>query len=340
MPKPQTWAPLYAILVVAAACGGSDDSAPPDGIAPLGDLEVRWTLNNAAGQALTCEDVGVENVEVAIGGTPKTVPCKDGVTLFEKLLAQKYPVVVRLKYGPVDLAIGLGNVEVETGKLATISIPLEVEQRNVDVGSIRLKWRIDDQAAAARCGEIGALTFRVTAEIGSIDELLTADAACVAGELLINDVKPGSYDLRVKLEAPDGSNIVSALTGTFRVVPAGIADLGLINFTTVLTGGGKIRGLYTINSSVAADACDMVNGAEVKMTVRSIDQNTQSTRLEGTQTASCAEGSLHQKRLGTNLYSVQFDLMDSFGFALSSTTVRDIQVEYGETSTISVDFKP
>jgi hypothetical protein len=125
------------------------------------------------------------------------------------------------------------------------------------------------------------------------------------------------------------------------VVPAGTAKLGLLNFTTVLTGGGKVLGLYTINSSVAADvSCTDANATEVRMMVRSIDQQTQSTRLEGTQTSSCAVGAMLQNRLATNLYSVQFELLDSFGLTVSSTTVRDVSVVFGETSTVSIDFRP
>jgi hypothetical protein len=339
MKKFQTWTLAGFCLAFCFACGGTDEAPPPANKAPLGDLEVRWKLVSADGSVLSCADVDIDEVEVAIGGTPKKIACDLGSTRFEKLLAQRYPVVVHLKYGPVKLATGLGNADVVAGELTTVEINIEVERRNTDVGSIQLKWRIDDQPAGRRCGEVGAITFRVTAEVGSIDPNLAVDVACVDGEMLINNVKPGSYDLKVKLEAPDGSNIVSLLTGTFRVVPAGTAILALINFTTVLSGGGKIRALYTINSSVAADACELSNAVEVKMMVRSVDQQTQSTRLEGTKTASCAEGNLLQKSLRTSVYSVQLQLLDELGLTLSSTTVRDVQIQFGETSTISYDFR-
>jgi hypothetical protein len=326
---------------MATACGGSDELPPPDALAPFGALEVSWKLVDGVGGTLSCDDVGVDTVEIAIGGAPQTVPCGDMSSTFSRLLAQRYPVVVHLKYGPVNLATGLGNADVIAGETTKIEISIETEERNIDVGSIFLKWRIDDQSAGARCGEVGALTLRVTAEAGSIDPTLAADVACADGQMTINNVKPGSYDLRLALEAPDGTVIVSALTGSFRVVPAGTYDGGLINFTTVLTGGGKVFGSYTINSSVADDlSCMDVNGITVKMTVRSIDVQTQSTRLVGTQTSTCTQGSLLQKRLATNLYSAQFELLDSIGIILSSTTVRDIQVVFGETASVSVDFRP
>ena len=332
---------LILITLLAASCGGTEELSPPDAEIPLGALKVRWSIENASGDVLSCEDVDVDTVDVAIGGSPISVDCKTGETTFEGLLPQRYPVVVQLMFGPVVLATGLGNGDVEPGETTEVDIVLEAERRNNDVGSIYLKWRIDDQPPARRCGELEALTLRVTAESSSIDPTLTADVACTDGELTITNAKPGSYDLRLTLERPDGSKVVSLLTGNFRVVSAGTTNLGLLNFTTVITGGGKIYAQYTISSSVATtDICDQLGAQEVRMSIRSIDVQTQSTRLEGTETSTCPKGYLSRDKLRTNLYLVQLELMDGFGIILTSSTVRDIPVTFGQTSTVSIDLVP
>ena len=334
---------IFPILItlLAASCGGTEEPSPPDAQIPLGGLTVRWSIENDAGDVLSCEDVDTDTVDVAIGGSPVTLDCNAGTTTFESLLPQRYPVVVQLKFGPVVLATGLGNADVVAGETVEIDIVLQAERRNNDVGSIYLKWRIDDQPPARRCGELEALTLRITAEPSSIDPTLSADVACTDGEITILNAKPGSYNLRLTLERPDGSKVVSLLTGNFRVVSAGTADLGLLNFTTVLTGGGKILAQYTISSSVATtEICEQIGAMEVRMSIRSIDIQTQSTRLEGTETSSCAKGSLSREKLRTNLYSVQLELMDGFGIILTSSTVRDVPVTFGQTSTVSIDLVP
>jgi hypothetical protein len=333
---------LVALGVLATVgCGGSEVVRdPPDGSAPIGSLQVRWKIRNAVdGTPLSCADLGADAVEVRIASEPRTASCSDDGVVFDRLLEGRYPVVVALKIGPVDIATGRANADVVRDTTGTIDVTIDADRRDFGLGAIVLRWRVDDLPAAEGCADIGGIRLTATAELGSIDETLMGEAACSAGELRIDDARPGSYQFRLRIFDGAGDLIVATVTARIDVLPREAVTAPVVQFATRMQSPGRLLATYTINGTVAADRCEAVSGGFVRLRVFSQDRTRPgSTRLEDTQTASCAAGQVSAERLSTNLYRLNLELVDVFSTVLTSTTVDMIPVNRGRTTTIAVDL--
>lgn len=324
------------VLALSSACGDSSMLDPPDGSAPLGSLRVGWSIVAKDGSSLSCAETGADGMEISIGGAPVVATCDQGSHLFESLLAQRYPIVVSLKLGPVTLGQGFANGDVLPGEVVDASVVIEVERRNLGTGALVVRWQINDMPASAACGAVGAATVQIVSEPGSIDTVM-ADAACLDASVMINNLRPGAYILRLRLLDNNGAVITANVTDTIPVNVGETAMPNIVRFATILGTPGRVVGLYTVNGTVARAQCGVLGATEVVINVRVRDAMG-TTRLEATQTASCSAGVVVADRLARNVYSVELSLFYDGGLSRTATTVQDVLVERGKTATVSVDF--
>lgn len=330
-------AAVSAVLI--AGCGGDESTREPPPAAPLGGLKVSWALVDAAGAPVACSALGADVAQVRIGAEPREVDCRDATTTFVRLLAGRYPVVVTLHVGPVEVAREVANVEVVSGMTAEAKLTFEVEPRRLDSGRIRLRWRIDDQPPQTRCGEIGASTMHIVSEVGSI-EMVDVEVPCVDAEATILDLRPGGYTFRMRLEEPDGTLVVAQLSDPVQLEPASTAQPAIVHLLTMATETGKILAEYTVNATVAAAGCLALDATDVRMTVWVPMMGGGGGQRTETGTSTCGDGQLLAEGFNTEFYSVRIDLLDFFGVSLTSTTVEEVWVQRGATSTVTVDLTP
>ncbi len=330
---------LFGLLAVGlAGCGGDDSVHEPPPLAPVGALEVSWALVDAQGAPVECSALGADTARVAVGGEPREIACGESSALFDKLLAGRYPVVVTLHVGPVEVARQVANAEVVAGETSAVTLRFEVEPRRLDAGRITLRWRIDETAPQTRCGEIGALTMHITSEEGSIDDV-DLKVSCVDAETTLLDLKPGGYTFRLRLLTPGGDQIIAQRSDSIQLEPAATARPPIVHLSTMIADTGKILGEYTVSSTAADAGCLAVDATEVRMSVWKSMVGQGSIRIESA-TSSCAQGRILAEGFGTEIYRVQLELLDTFGVALTSTTVDDVFVERGKTATVTVDLTP
>jgi len=329
---------LLGALLMTPGCDGTTTFDAPDGSAPLGAVNVRWQINSTEGGTLTCAEIGVNTVEIRVGGAPRSVDCVEGASLFEGLSVGRYAVIVTLKVGAAELASGRANAEVMTARTTELAVPITVQPRNLDAGSVVLRWQINGEPAAAQCGAVGASQVAISTEPGSADETLTAVASCTDASITLQDVKPGGYQFRLRLQEFDGTLITSNLSEQITVKAAETITSATIPLVTQVERPGQIVALYTVNGTVAVEGCRELDATEVLISVKRSDDPTGGSRI--TQSSSCTEGMVIADRLNTNFYDVRMELKDFFRVVVSSTVVKDVSVRRGETSTVTVDLSP
>lgn len=321
--------PVLLLFALALSCGGEEAPPdPPDVV--LGELEVRWRFQARDGSPRDCAALGLDEVQIAIGSEPKVVPCTDGMVLFQRLLPERYPVVGRaLTSGGVRATVQT-NATVVAEERAVAELVFELDSEAGTRGRAVLRWTIDNQSPRVRCDEVGGVQVRVRSITGSaqsIDEV----GPCDLGELELEDLAAGGYEVALRLEDADGMLIASAMVPIFQVRASMIAEPSTSNFITTSGSRTYLETRWTINSSAAAAACDSVLGESV--TITAVPRPPAQVRTSTT--VPCAAGSTTFET-GAGPYTIRFDLHHDLT-AVTSTSVR-IELVRGRTSSVAVDF--
>lgn len=320
------------LLTVLAACGGEDPQPSLDsGEALFGSLEVRWKMLDTSGVEKTCDDFGITDIKVAIGGTPQTVPCEQGTLLLESLLPDRYPLVVDAVADQLVRASKLTNAVVTAGERTTIDVTFNLDNTG-GLGSARITWRINQRSSLTECGAVSAAQVRITSRPGSQSELEEI-VPCQPGEFTLLSIPSGAYELALRLEELDGTPITSTFVGAFLVQRDQLTEPPTANFVTTFGPPTRIVGLWTINSTVASVGCAAVNGRSLVL------ETAPRPPLVGTSTTvDCALGRAELRDgIGAGTHVVRFELA-YFGTSVTSTTIRDVVVRRGQTTTVSVDL--
>ncbi|MGN6104144.1 MAG: hypothetical protein ACTHU0_03500 [Kofleriaceae bacterium] len=110
--------------------GGFPDAAEIDGPPPGGTLSLAWTLTNANGQPITCDQVGAQTVTLLVrnlgaqGGQTEVFSCSSGMGVTPALAVGKYDVRFELVSGSghaLAMAPLQSNVEVRSGEQTRLS---------------------------------------------------------------------------------------------------------------------------------------------------------------------------------------------------------------------------
>jgi hypothetical protein len=320
------------LATFALSCGS--EAPPPgddSGVATFGALEVQWFLEDRDGNEQTCAQTGLVEMEVMIGGPMMTVPCDDGRVSFEGLLPDRYPVVVNAKTAGGIRATERANAQVTAGSRTTLPVTFVLDSTS-GRGDARLRWRVNGRDPVDECAIAGASRVRALSQPGStssIDEV----APCTSGEIFLPQIPVGTYSIALRLENPAGERIASVVVPTFGVMRDQIAEPPQVNLITTGPNRTRLIGRWTINSSVAADACDVIGGDRVIFTTVE-----RPPRVSTSTTVDCRAGqAVLDQGIGTFAYTVRFTLHYSLA-SVTSTTIEGVQVIDGRTSTVTVDL--
>lgn len=320
-------------VILLGACG-SDPPPDPNPPAPVGTLLVKWRLQAEDGTEKTCAEVGVETMEVAIGGPSKEVPCSDGQVGFSDLLADtRYPIVARAQFQQATRATATANAVIEAAKETVVEVVFELEDVMSGDGEALIRWTIDGQSASRMCSAVNASRVRVLTLPGSLVEV-DQEAPCAGGEALVTGLTAGPYAMALRLEDANGELIVSQQMQPFEVSAGLRAEPPAANFVTTTLDPTRLYAEWTINSSAAADACSTINGGRVTVFAIAPPPG----RVTTSSTVDCEAGSaLLQSTLDRGLYTVRLELI--YDVVSETSTTVEVQLLRGETSSVSVDFR-
>lgn len=323
-----------SVSALTPCCGGSDAAHDAGEALQVGSVRVTWTFSTTEGAPVTCADVGISEAVVSVGGRPVSVRCgSPEEVLFEQLLAQSYPVIVRLMNGAAIIDERLQVVEVLGGDRSEAVFAFEFDVAEQTTGTLDLRWTINGKSPSTACSEEGATIVRIIGRLGSPQEF-DVNFDCTTAFADIPLLTAGLYEVLLRLESSDGASIASRGLTRLIVAPGTITAPPVIDFSTMPLEPTRLVGLWTINSSTAANACSMVDGVDVLMTAH---------RVGGVSTSSsspCATGHVSITSLGGGPlpYRVSFRLFDSFRRTLTTTTVRDVFLLDAQTTTVAVDL--
>lgn len=324
---------------VLAGCGGTAEPPPPPPPAPIGSLALSWSLVDETGATLECSELNLVETEVSIGGEPQRIPCGEPQTArFESLVAQRYPVVVRL------LGIGGGviretfdNVVVTEGAPTEHNVTIEIDLGQTGTGRLKIDWFVAGRPASEGCAQVGAETIVFQTQANSIAQFEVIDD-CNRGTALIENLRTGGYIVRAFLRDNTGATIPGSTRefDNLQIGPTEEVSRTLSFF--VATESANFEGMWTISSSSAADACETLSATEVR--VRLANDSPDGIEI-ATATAACSAGSLLMEDLSGGIGEVRatFFLSDFFGTQLASASVRNLLLPSAMTTTVSVDFQ-
>lgn len=327
-----------------ASCGGETVREIINPPAELGEIEVTWSLARPSGEPVSCSAVGVSEVYVAVGGIPKSVACgEDARVRFPDLPPGRYPVVVQLRVLQAVFMEHLANVVLAGGEVKTHPVAFEIEEGAADRGDLLLTWRVDGQPATlGMCMSVGARSVLVRSRPTSISQF-EATGECTDGELRVQGLRRGDYEVIVTLRDWDGEALKTA-PRSFTIQRRAQTTVN-VNFDFSPVEPTALFGRWTVTGSAAADACDAVGGETVEMTLFS--QNQQQLIAVGTATAACSAGELHLGNLPaprlndpSSRYRATLQLFGFNQVPLALEVVEDLVMVAARTTTISVDFPP
>ncbi len=331
--------PFGLLCLWVSACGGTPEFPPPPPPAPIGALELSWSMVDETGAAIECAELSLVEAEVSIGGEPQRIPCGETQTArCEGLVAQRYPVVVRL------LGIGGGvireifdNVVVTEGAPTQHSVTIEVDRGQTGTGRFRVDWFVGGRPASEGCALFGAETIVFQTQPNSIAQFEAVES-CAQGTTLVENLRSGSYTVRVFLRDSEGATIPSSTRefDDLLIDPASEVSRTLSFFVDV--EGASFEGMWTITGSSAGDACDSLNATEVR--IRLANDRPDGVEIASA-TAACSAGSLLMEELNGGIGEIRatYFLVDFFGTQLSSQSVRNLLIPSATTTTVAVDFQ-
>lgn len=322
--------------------GGSPERIDAGTQLIVGDVLVKWDLVDADGQPRSCQDLGIADIWVALGGEPQTTACGDlQETRFRDRLAGVYPVVVRVRtISQSILQEQLGNVVVSDPGTTEYTATFTFDETVNDVGSLRARWRIRGEDADTGCAAVVAHQVRIQSQPGSIRNL-DAVAPCTDGQIIQTELRPGNYVLRLLLLDSAGT-VLSARQDSYQVMTVGRTEVD-VNFTIDNREPAQLSARWTVSGTTASAGCE--SGADWTVRVRLSDSTSQDLEI-ATATAACELGAHRFDDLvapaipNLTRYRTRFFLQDPLRGTLTSTIVEDVRLEAATTTTVTVDLDP
>jgi hypothetical protein len=337
-------ATLIPAALAALSCGGDTIVEPPPPTT-VGSARISWRLVSNQGMPVSCNEIRIESAAVSIGRETEIVACGEEMSVvFADLLQQRYPVIVELRtLGSAVAYQTSGNVVVEGGKEATLELTFEIDLLNALSGSAEISWRIDDTPAAQGCSPVDGQTVRITELDGSIADV-DVTAACAAGMHTIEMMQPGLYGLRLELIDSTGSRITLSSISSLEVKPGEVTQPTQVEFATMAVERATVYASWTVNgASTATAACAAVDADTV--VVKAFPGNEMIATL--TASAACDRGFIRAEDVlpGSGPHRVVFQLYTGLASVppipaiLTSTTVYDVILRAGETSSVSANLR-
>lgn len=333
--------PSLGAALTLLACGDEPVRVPPPP-AGAGGMKVSWVLLNPGGTEISCTEAGFSSFTVRIGGEPVRTTCGEPQS-FEAsgLVPGRYPLVIAPEVFVGTTAadyVYRANIQVEDQKVTEHTAQITVDPSQLNVGTLAIRWRIDGRMPNLACGNLGAETFRLTADDTSI-EPFSVDLPCAQGTTTLEMKTKGSYSLTGSLRDSAGRVVKNQIRSAVVAVLEGQTTQANFEFTESATVSGSVEARWTITSSAAAEGCPAVGGETVEFTVLKGDVGNPIAVATGT--TACAQGVLRLDRVpvGEGLRA-RLDLLNGFGVIIADAFRMDLRVEDTRTTTIAVDFTP
>jgi len=344
---------LVALGAGLAACGGGPDEGPVIVNDPLlpGSLEIRWNFELQDGTPSSCQALEVDRTLVSVGGLPGTpndgeafieVDCGETQQVrFDGLPTGPRPVVIAALAADGDAVAEFStNVVIVAEQRAVVDHAFTLSGTGPGTGDLRVSWTIDRESPSLRCSTVGGATVRIATTAGSIEEL-GRTVACEGGPVAFEDLRRGTYFLRLTLQDAEGAALAFAPL-EITVEPGMQAD-GSTNFVLEGLEPARIVSRWTIGGVGAATACEDFGADEVDVRLQAFDvQRLRFVDTTVTATAACQLGALELGTVSTaGLRRLAYLLLDtSIGdrLVLSSTVSPSFRVESGQTSTVTGDL--
>lgn len=343
IPRQMRWSNILLVALVSAgllSCGGEEQPPPPPP-SSLGSVVINWELQDPSGEVLRCEDLSLSNASVRLGPESVEVPCGDDQTVrFERLLFGNYGVTISLFVaGRGLLQQDVSNLTVVANEEVVHDVMIVVDRDRLTKGSIFFKWTVSGGPAAANCGGVGAETVMFETTASSISQF-TKEVDCVDGELLVESLDPGVYEVRAALIDANAERVGALQSFDILVMSGERVDWDIIFFGNI-SDPAAFEGSWTITGSAAVDACEALTADQVRLTVQTRPPGMVGVDI-ATATAACTAGQIRMANLpsgGSIPVRAVFVLSSEFLGALDTQTTPSFFLRPGATSTAAVDFE-
>ncbi len=333
---------MRTILVLGsiAGCSGADQPPPPPPVT-YGSAVISWSLVDEVGNPLNCGELGFTSASVRFGRDLVDVPCGDDQTVrFERVTPGQYGVTLSFDVsgrGSV-LTISDQNLKVVADQEAELEIPVVIDQGSFDKGSIFFHWTIAGENAAANCGafEVDRIHLYTTpSSFGQFD----MDPDCQDGEVLVDALDPGIYEVFAEMLDAAGTRIGVPQRFQIRVGEAAQADQGIAFFQDP-GDPASFHGLWSITSTSGPATCDEVQGDRVRISLKTIPTARMGVEIASA-TVACDAGQVTIENLlgGTNAVRATFVLISDFLGPLDTKTSTSFFLVSGRTATAAASFQ-
>lgn len=328
------------LLAVLASCGG-EEGPPPLPPPNLGSAVVSWELQDPAGDPLSCEDLSLSHTTVKVGSEAVDVPCGDDQTArFDRLLPGNYGVTIELYIsGRGLLDLDVSNLTVVADEEVVHDVPIVVDRDELTKGSIFFRWTVSGGPPAANCGGVGAETVMFETTPSSIAQF-TREVDCVDGELLVESLDPGVYEVSASLIDAAGERVGALQRFDILVTSGDQVDWDIIFFGAI-SDPAAFEGTWTITGSAAVDACDALTADQVRVSIQTRPPMMQGVEI-ATATAACTAGQILIEDLpsgGSIPVRAVFVLTSEFLGVLDTQSTPSFLLTPATTSTAAVDFE-
>lgn len=337
---------LSAALVVAAGCTvdvvfdpfGSDVS-----------LEASWTIDGAAADATTCDELGASTVELQVweesgddfvtDGAWEASCSSGGFTTGPVLLAGTY----RVRLVAVDAAgrnvaqTEFSRVTANVGDTIVVSgnfVPVEVFDPTGGDIDLDVAWTIDGvEASSAACASIGATDVQLQVwDAGRTAFYIDPswNVSCASGGFVTAPILlPGTY--QVRLVARDSAGTIDETDFVTVTAAAGETIVIDADFVGGVATDATLAGSWEIDG-VIADATSCAN-AGIDSVVLSIANDAAGSDIFVEYEFDCALGSFDSRTDGSGvtvpigpMFFSQWLALDATGAVLASSDFLELQV--------------
>ena len=336
---------LSASLLLLASCGGDSFTEIISDPPVQSQITVRWSLAGDDGMAVSCRQAQAEEVEVSVGGVPVRVPCDDSdqQRVFEDLPTGRYPIVLRLLAASDNpLLEHFANVDLAEDPLS-YEHTFVISSTSGNRGTLDVRWLLASEEAASACAAFGADRVVIESRPGSIADL-QADLPCDAGRVEVTDLLRGDYTLRFSLLDVNRALLMDGVVQrVFRINPDQTTT-EVISFPLVPAERATLRVEWTVNGDIGPQACSDVGAQVLSMELFQQESPTQEIPIR-TATAACDRGLLFAPEINAAAnpdllgFRVSANLLGFAGLVLTSTTVSDVRLRRGQTSTVAFDLQ-
>ena len=327
-------------------CPGSEEPAPASP-PRLGSLKVTWEFVDSEGESVLCGTLGGANSRVRVGAQDVNVSCgEEQVAIFDRLLVDAengtvFGVTVVLEMAadrPIlteqSNALVMPNAQVEH------HVTVDVDRNQLTQGSIRFEWSVQGLEAMQGCSLIDGHKVQFSTTESSIAQF-SREANCEEGAEIVGGLQPGVYEVRSELLDRSGEAIEGVGVSVAQVsVRSGEQSDKILDFQSISDAFGDFYGSWTITGSSAVDACGVIGGDWVDVTLRPVTGGMQGPAIE-TGTAACDGGEIHFERVraGDGELRATFILVSELLGPLATQLLSPVVISKDETSSVAVDFQ-